>query len=216
MKNAHSALLSLLLVTVLISSCAYPQAEQLQQRPLSFNKPGLWHKSHLTWRLNTLTPIPSHLSESELRREIDKSFRSWEPGRVFTFSPSAGGRADIVVGFDSPPGKSWDGRLGMMTEATFPWTTKRGHIFLDPSEWWSTKSFAWLADPIIDWLPYSIGNVLGLPHTDRFGSRGGTGPFNLPGREDFDALRQLYAADSFSPTGAYGVINDSGYRFSAH
>lgn len=121
-----------------------------------------------------------------------------------------------MVGFETPPGKSWDGRLGKMTEATFPWTANRGHIFLDPSEWWSTKSFAWLADPIISWLPYSIGNVLGLPHGERFGRGGGTGPFDLPDRYDFEALRELYAADSFSPTGAYGVVNHSGYRFSAH
>ena len=216
MKKTLSRLLPLLLLSLLIVSCDYPRTTDWQSKPVSYYKPGLWNKPHLTWRLNTLTPIPRHLCEHELLREIDKSFRSWEPGRVFTFSPSKGGRADIVVGFDAAPGKSWDGRLGIMTDAAFPWTANRGHIYLDPSEWWSTKSFAWLGDPITDWLPYSIGNMLGLPHTERFGSSNGRGPFGLPGREDFESLRLLYAADSLSPTGACYVTGHSGYRFSAH
>ncbi|MBE2283744.1 MAG: matrixin family metalloprotease [Prosthecobacter sp.] len=216
MKSTLSRLAPLLLIPCLLANCAYPRATEWQSRPVSYYKPGLWHKPHLTWRLNTLTPIPAHLSEPELLREIDKSFRSWEPGRVFTFSPSSGGKADIVVGFDSAPGKSWDGRLGMMADAAFPWTANRGHIYLDPSEWWTTKSFAWLGDPITAWLPYSIGNVLGLPHSDRFGSNMGKGPFSPPGKKDFESLRLLYAADSLSPTGVYGVNERSGYRFSAH
>lgn len=221
MNRTLSMMLPLLLVPFLVSSCAYPTGLEHQStsyhKPLSYHKPGLWNKPHLTWRLNTLTPIPRHLSEQELHREIDKSFRSWEPSRVFTFSPSSGGRADIVVGFDTPTGKAWDGRLGMMTDATYPWAANRGHIYLDPSEWWRTKSFSWLGDPITAWLPYSIGNALGLKFMPQFGSSNSSqGPFSLPGEKDFELLRQLYAAEPLSPTGVYAVTNPTGYRFSAH
>lgn len=216
MKNTFFALPALLSMVFVISSCAYPRTGW-EQRPVSYFKPGLWHKPHLTWRLNTLTPIPAHLSEQDVRREIAKSFQSWEPSGVFTFSPSSAGRADVVVGFDSAPGKSWDGRLGVMAEAGKPWTANRGHIYLDPSEWWTTKSFAWLADPIVAWLPRSIGNMLGVEYGPDYGfAKSAEGPYGKPGPADFARLRELYAADSLSPTGVYGVTNTSGYRFSAH
>ncbi len=220
MKKTFITLFISFTMILMISSCAYPRTGW-QQRPISYYKPGLWNKPHLTWRLNTLTPIPKHLSERELLREVNKSFKSWEPGKVFTFSPSRGGKADIVVGFDPPPGKSWDGRLGYMWHATFPWSPNRGHIFLDPSEWWSTKSFAWFGDPITDWLPHSIGTALGLrniPHTTYAGNSNGTydGPYGLPDDGDFDRLRQLYSPDNLRPTGACCVTDASGYRFSAH
>lgn len=201
---------------VLISSCAYPSSNW-QQVPVSYHKSGLWNKPHLTWRLNTLTPIPKNLTEHELVREIDKSFKSWEPGKVFTFSPSSGGHADIVVGFEPPVGTSSDGRLGNMGHGNYPWSNNRGHIYLDPAEWWSTKSFAWLADPIIDWLPHEIGHALGLRHTLQDGcTMSSTGPFGLPGEADFAQLRHLYSPDTLVPTGACCVAEHSGYCFSAH
>lgn len=214
----HNAPLNSLCLCVicLVSACSYPSTGW-QQRPVSYHKPGLWNKPHLTWRLNTLTPVPRHLTEHELHREIDRSFKSWEPGRVFTFSPSQGGRADIVVGFDAPPGKSWDGRLGSMGHASFPWSTNRGHIYLDPSEWWSTKSFAWFGEPITDWLPHEIGHALGLRHMLQPGyAMSHVGPYGLPQDADFDQLRYLYSPETLVPTGACCVTDTSGYRFSAH
>lgn len=216
MRTPSILALCVFVVTVFNSGCSYPQTGW-QQRPISYHKPGLWNKPHLTWRLNTLTPIPKRLSEAELIREIGKSFKSWEPGRVFTFSPSRGGRADIVVGFDTPSDKSWDGRLGTMGVATFPWSPNRGHIFLDPSEWWSTKSFAWFGDPITDWLPHEIGHVLGLRHVLQPGyAMNPVGPFGMPSNADFEQLRHLYSPETLVPTGACCVTDTSGYLFSAH
>lgn len=199
-KNAFS--LSLCLWTACaISNCAYHEVAwqtkeiRASSKPVSYSKPQLWNKRHLTWRLDTQTALPERLSLHELQREIDKSFKSWEAAGVFTFAQARVGEpADIVISFGTPPGRSWDGQLGSMGHASFPWSPDRGHIYLDPSEWWSTRPFALLGDPITKWLPHEIGHVLGLQH-----ARGDnqtmceTGPYNLPDKTSFAQLRHLYA-----------------------
>jgi hypothetical protein len=195
-----SYLLTLLLCApLLLSSCAAPR-EDWRDKPISYQKEGLWNKPHLTWRLNTLTPIPSYLVEEDLIHALDLSFKSWEPGRVFTFSPAHHGPADIVVSFDRPISKPWDGKMGTMGVAAFPWTPRRGHIHLDPSEWWSTRTFSWFADCITDWLPHEIGHVLGLRHQLQPGhTMSRYGPYGPPDEAAFTQLRYIYAPDTRIP-----------------
>ncbi|MCB1278005.1 matrixin family metalloprotease [Prosthecobacter sp.] len=177
----------------LISSCSLTQ-EKWREIPISYYKPQLWNKRHLTWRLDTSSPIPRHLSESNLRREIDKSFKYWESASVFTFSAATGEDADIVVSFEAPPGHRWDGQLGSMGHASFPWSDHPGRIYLDPSEWWSTKSFALVGDAITEWLPHEIGHVLGLQHTHEHDhTMSEMGPYKRPDHDSFAQLRRLYS-----------------------
>mgnify|MGYP001259522929 CR=1 FL=1 len=199
----HSLALSLALgVACLISNCAYrevawkqPTAIRRQMPLVSYLKPQLWNKRHLTWRLDTTTPIPVRLPVPELEHAIDESFKSWEAAGVFTFAPARVGEpADIMISFGKPPGRAWDGQLGSMGHAGFPWSATRGHIYLDPSEWWCTKSFALIGDPITNWLPHEIGHVLGLQHTHKQDqTMSETGPYGLPDAASFAQLRHLYA-----------------------
>ena len=222
-KNALS--LSLCLWTACwISSCAYHEVMWLEQKigssssPLgtnksvSYTKPQLWNKRHLTWRLDTTAPLPKRLQEAELQREIDESFKSWEAAGVFTFSQTGAAEpADIVISFGTPPGKSWDGQLGTMGHASFPWSRDRGHIYLDPSEWWSTRSVALVGDPITKWLPHEIGHVLGLQHTHgEDDTMSATGPYNLPDKASYAQLRHLYAPQTPVFTWVQCVMDSSG------
>lgn len=104
-----------------------------------------------------------------------------------------------------------------MGHAIYPWSKNRGHIYLDPSEWWSTKSFAWLADPITDWLPHEIGHALGLRHTIQNGcTMSAHGPFGLPGKADFTQLRYLYSPGTPVPVGAGSATDTSGRHYSVN
>ncbi|MDB6003239.1 MAG: hypothetical protein JWR15_226 [Prosthecobacter sp.] len=223
-KNAFS--LSLCLWTAcLISNCAYHEVAWQKKeisspsKPLgasklvSYTKPQLWNKRHLTWRLDTtLTPLPERLPQADLQREIAESFKSWEAAGVFTFAPaSAGESADITISFGKPPGRSWDGQLGSMGHASFPWSRDRGHIYLDPSEWWSTQSFALIGDPITKWLPHEIGHVLGLQHCHgEDETMSATGPYTLPEKSAFAQLRHLYAPQTPVFTWVQCVMDVSG------
>jgi len=166
-----------------------------QSRTISYSKPRLWNKPHLTWRVEDATALAGRMSSEEMHREIDRSFKSWEAAGIFTFSPAAEGRpADITITFAPPPGRAWDGQLGTMGHAAFPWTAHRGHIYLDPSEWWSAESFAVLGDPITQWLPHEIGHVLGLQHSQGLDhTMCATGPYDLPDERSYARLRHLYA-----------------------
>ena len=222
-KNAFSLSLCLW-AACLISNCAYHEVAWQKKeigsqsrplstgRPVSYAKPQLWNKRHLTWRLDTATPLPERLSSANLLQEIEASFKSWEPAGVFTFAQARVGEpADIVISFGTPPGRSWDGQLGSMGHASFPWSRDRGHIYLDPSEWWSTRSFALIGDPITKWLPHEIGHVLGLQHThDDDRTMSATGPYSLPDKNNFAQLRHLYAPQTPVFTWVQCVMDISG------
>lgn len=181
------------LVLCFVSGCSLTE-EKWREIPVTYHKPQLWNKRHLTWRLDTNSPIPKHLSVTDLRREIEKSFKCWESASVFTFSASTEEEADIVISFDPPPGRSWDGQLGSMGHASFPWSKSPGRIYLDPSEWWSTKSFALIGDPLTEWLPHEIGHVLGLQHTHKHDhAMSAVGPYKRPDHDCFAQLRRLYS-----------------------
>lgn len=223
-KNAFSLSLCLWIACV-ISNCAYHEVaydvawetKSIKPiglaKPISYSKPQLWNKRHLTWRLDTtLTPLPARLSQTELEREIDKSFKSWEAAGVFTFAHAAAGEpADITISFGTPPGRVWDGQLGSMGHTSFPWSRDRGHIYLDPSEWWSTHTVALIGDPITKWLPHEIGHVLGLQHCpDEDQTMSETGPYALPGKSAFAQLRHLYAPQTPVFTWVQCVMDISG------
>lgn len=184
---------------LLLVQCALQEAttgsRRWQSSPVSYSKPRLWNQKHLTWRVECLELLSGRLSKEELNREIDKSFKSWEAAGVFTFSQaSEDEEADIIITFKPPAGRVWDGQLGTMGHASFPWTQNRGRIHLDPSEWWSSQSFSLLGDPILKWLPHEIGHVLGLPHTHGADhTMCATGPYDLPDDRSFSRLRHLYA-----------------------
>lgn len=212
----HSFTLSLALGAVgLLGSCAYReiawQEQQIRNQPVSYAKPQLWNKRHITWRLDTSVPVPERIAEAELLREISKSFQSWEAAGVFTFAQARIGEpADIVISFNAPPGRRWDGQLGSMGHATFPWSAERGRIYLDPSEWWSTSAISLIGDPIRSWLPHEIGHVLGLQHTHKSDqTMSATGPYELPGKESFAQLRQLYAPQTPVFTWLQCVVDSS-------
>lgn len=200
-KNTIS--LSLALVTALIiSSCAYeevawerPRKVNWQSRQISYGKPQLWNKKHLTWRLDPATKVPEYLDAEKLHSVIDESFKSWEPAGIFTFSAAkAGENADVEISFSTPPGKTWERKEGCMGQACFPWSANRGRIYLDPGQWWSTDSFSMLRDPIVKWLPHEIGHVLGLQHSyGHDNTMCVNGPYQKPGDESFSRLRRLYA-----------------------
>lgn len=177
----------------ILPSCVHP-GEDWRTQPVSYSKAGLWNKPVLTWRLNTLTPIPTPLEPAALHREIQESFDAWEEGGVFRFARAAeGDEADIVISFSSPPNRPFDGRLGRFGTAFYPWSSHRGRIYLDPSEWWTTRSFALLREPITDWLPHEIGHSLGLLHMAVGGyTMSRTGPFGMPDNAAFAQLRHLY------------------------
>ncbi len=222
-KNAFSLSLSLW-AACLISNCAYHEVAwhnkeiSTSSKPLvtgksvSYTKPQLWNKRHLTWQLDTATPLPERLSAENLKREIGDSFKSWEAAGVFTFAQAqVGETADITVSFGTPPGRAWDGQLGSMGQASFPWSRDRGHIYLDPSEWWSTSSVALIGDPITKWLPHEIGHVLGLQHCpgeDQTMSE--TGPYSLPSNKSFAQLQHLYAPKTPVFTWVQCVMDVSG------
>ncbi len=201
-KNAFPLSLSLG-AALIISSCAYhemaweapPKRVNWKARPISYGKPQLWNKKHLTWKLDSATQVPAYLDPQKLDHVIAESFKSWEPAGIFTFSKAgASAPADIVICFAAPPGKSWDNKEGCMGQACFPWSANRGRIYLDPTEWWSTDSFAVLRDPIIKWLPHEIGHVLGLQHS--YGddhTMCAHGPYQMPADESFARLRRIYA-----------------------
>lgn len=203
--RTDASFLSLALgAALIISSCAYddgasrPRPVNWKTRPISYGKPQLWNKKQLTWRVNPATPIPSSLDPVKLDKVIDESFKSWEPAGIFTFARAAEGQtADILICFSSPGGKLFErkGKEGCMGQASFPWSANRGRIYLDPSEHWSTESFAIFRDPIMSWLPHEIGHVLGLQHSyvDHDHTMCVHGPYKLPGIESFSRLRRLYA-----------------------
>ena len=88
---------------------------------------------------------------------------------------------------------------------------ERGHIYLDPSEWWSTRSVALIGDPITKWLPHEIGHVLGLQHCpgeDQTMSE--TGPYSLPSNKSFAQLQHLYAPKTPVFTWVQCVMDVSG------
>jgi len=88
--------------------------------------------------------------------------------RSLHFRASSGGRAGgHHHQFWQIPGRAWGGQLGSMGHASFPWSATRGRIYLNPSEWRSTKSFALVGDPITQWLSHDIGHVLRLQHTHK-------------------------------------------------
>ena len=222
-KNAFS--LSLCLWTAcVISNCAYhevawqkneistPSSPLGISKSVSYTKPQLWNKRHLTWHLDTSTPVPERLSAEELKHAIDVSFKSWEAAGVFTFAQAqAGESADITISFGAPPGRFWDGQLGSMGHASFPWSRDRGHIYLDPSEWWSTRSMALIGDPITKWLPHEIGHVLGLQHCHGENeTMSETGPYNLPNKASFAQLHHLYAPQTHVFTWVHCVMDSSG------
>ena len=192
-------------MTLIFNSCAYNEAEtgrpkpvNWKARPVSYAKPQLWNKKHLTWRVDPASPAPSYLDPVKLDKAIADSFKSWEPAGIFTFSQAAGSTpADITICFRSPAGKLFErkGKEGCMGQAGFPWSANRGRIYLDPSELWSTESFALFRDPIVNWLPHEIGHVLGLQHSfnDRDQTMCATGPYQRPDDESFSRLRRLYA-----------------------
>ncbi len=217
--------LSLCLWTAcLISNCAYHEVAWQKNaisssstplgtgRSVSYTKPQLWNKRHLIWQLDTTTSLPDRLSAEELKREIDDSFKSWEAAGVFTFAQAqAGQTADITISFGTPPGRSWDGQLGSMGHASFPWSRDRGHIYLDPSEWWSTRSVALIGDPITKWLPHEIGHVLGLQHCHGENeTMSETGPYSLPGNKSFAQLQHLYSPKTPVFTWVQCVMDSSG------
>lgn len=186
---------------LLLSSCALeelayrPKLVDWRARAISYGKPQLWNEKHLTWSLNP-AQVPNYLDRAKLERAIADSFKCWEPAGVFTFSKAAEGQsADIEIHFAVPPDGFRQGAKGCMGQACYPWTTKRGHIYLDPSEWWTTESFAVFRDPITQWLPHEIGHVLGLQHT--FAPHDHTmcvhGPYQTPGEASFASLRRLYS-----------------------
>ena len=184
--------LCLLLAIVGLSACQYP-SEEWRNLPLSYAKPGLCHQSHLTWRLDTLAGVPAGMLEADVEREVSKSFRSWEGAGVFRFDPSAGGKADIVVGFKPMPGTVSDGPAGNVARSAYPWSAHRGHIYLDPSEYWTTASFSLFKEPISDWLPHEIGHSMGLLHCQEPGqTMSEMGPYHLPDEFAFAMLRRLY------------------------
>lgn len=220
----HAFSLSLCLWTALaISNCAYHEVAWQDReistsskplgssRAVSYTKPQLWNKRHLTWRLDAAA-MPSRLTETELQREIDESFKSWEAAGVFTFAQAqAAETADITISFGTPPGRSWDGQLGSMGHASFPWSRDRGHIYLDPSEWWSTRSVALVGDPITKWLPHEIGHVLGLQHCpSEDQTMSATGPYSLPGKGSFAQLQHLYAPKTPVFTWVQCVMDSAG------
>ena len=155
---------------------------------------------HLTWRLDTTAGIPGGLNPDELLAEIDASFKSWENADVFFFSQAGDEQADIVLRFANPPGEDFEGRKGSIAKAYFPWASRRGEIYLNPTERWSTARFAVSREPLMDWLPHQIGHVLGLKDdsiTSRFvvPSRFMVpyGPHGMPDDWALNDLRRLYA-----------------------
>jgi predicted Zn-dependent protease len=203
-----------LLSLVLLSQCVRHDLVEVrtvkwQTRTISYGKPRLWNKAHLTWRVDDASALAGRLSTEEMHREIDKSFQSWEGAGIFTFSQAREGQAaDITITFAPPPGRVWDGQLGTMGHAAFPWTPHRGHIYLDPSEWWSTQSFAMLGDPITQWLPHEIGHVLGLQHSQGMDhTMCATGPYDLPDDRSYARLRHLYAPGT--PVIAFSSLSTS-------
>jgi len=199
----HALSVSLSLgAALIISSCAYeelssrPKPVNWRTRAISYGKPQLWNEKHLTWQVDPQTKIPDYLNVEKLNRAIDESFKSWEPAGIFTFAPAKDGEtADIVISFDAPPGRSWEKKDGCMGQSAFPWSANRRRIHLDPSEWWTTESFAVFRDPISKFLPHEIGHVLGLQHS--YMSNDHTmcvhGPYEKPDDESFARLRRLYA-----------------------
>lgn len=165
-------------------------------RPICYSKTRLWNKRNLTWRVESkLTAMPSGITIEALNTEVARCFKSWEPAGVFAFSPARQGQAaDITICFDPPPGRFWDGQLGTMGHAAFPWTANRGRIYLDPSEWWSTGAFSALGDRLIEWLPHEIGHALGLQHaSSSHDLMCAVGPYPLPDDRSFARLRHLYS-----------------------
>lgn len=168
--------------------------------PASYHIAGLWNKPLLIWRLQTPPPIPKHLVEKDLLQQIDKSFMEWEHAGIFTFAQSKDQQADITISFAKPPDRAWDGRLGTMGAAFYPWMPMHGHIYLDPAESWRTMPFSMLGDPITDWLPHEIGHILGLPHDLREGYvMHDSGPYDPPSADDFSQLQRLYQPRTINP-----------------
>ncbi len=208
MKKRHVLAIVLLavcsshLAVWMVASCSDGQSNS-EHKSYTYRKPELWNKKHLTWRLAASASMPKGMSEKEFRQAIARSFKQWEPADVFTFSPSSEKAADITIGFQKPPDRKWDGHLGLMAAASYPWTRNRGHIYLDPAEKWMAKPFAILGDPVTDWLPHEIGHLLGLPHVVEQGYiMNETGPYGPPDEFDFSLLQHLYSPKTIVPTGA--------------
>jgi len=164
-----------------------------KENPIAYAQATLWNKPHLTWRLDTTAGVPSNLKPDELLAEIDASFKVWERAGVFSFSQAGDEPADIVLRFTDPPGEKFDGHMGKVAKAYFPWAQNRGEIYLDPEERWSTKRFALTRETVFDWLPHQIGHVLGLKDTT-YPSRFVTsyGPYGTPDAWALSDLRHLY------------------------
>lgn len=205
MRKNTTAISLALGVALIISSCAYeevawerPRNTNWQKRQITYGKPQLWNKKHLTWRVDPATKIPEYLNPEKLHSAINESFKSWEPAGIFTFAPARVGEpADVEISFSAPPGNVWQRKEGCMGQASFPWSANRGRIYLDPAQWWSTDAFAVLRDPIVKWLPHEIGHVLGLQHSYAHDHTMCVhGPYQKPAAESFARLRRLYAPNT--------------------
>ena len=155
---------------------------------------GLWRKSHLTWKLSSEKSLPGRLDPILVKREIAQSFDMWAKAQVFTFAEAEEGEtADIVISFDRPKEAAFDRNDCQIGYSFYPWTDRKGEIYLDPDRAWTTRSVGLIAETITDWLPHEIGHVLGLKHSDSCNNvMHPFGPFSTPNKEAFQSLRDLY------------------------
>ncbi|MFZ4594983.1 MAG: matrixin family metalloprotease [Verrucomicrobiaceae bacterium] len=184
-----------LLAVAVVSACHAPP-KGWRNTPVSFNKPDLWTKQHLTWSLDTAAALPPGISEAEALESMDRCFRRWQEAGVFTFAPAAPGTGDIVIRFSDPPDGKFDGFLGKMTKTYYPKDPYRGQIYLDPAEQWTGARFALTKNPISDWLPHQIARVLGMDDTEeKLDTLSALGPYSQPDDWALYELRRRYSPE---------------------